>query len=322
MVRLFSTSAALSSSFFFLLALLCISLLSSPRLTTMAVSIADDQIRMDEEGPPMDKSSQKHKRKFVFDVDTASKETCDEAKRLNGDTDEDFRLYCINTDDAFENCALSCSKALQFEKTVGVTSSSNSGNEEDVSFHDLKFALGPKGDDVYTAQHGIPTVLAVIPLWNSQAQYMYELLEKLYTKFSEDDDNNVQVIGLPLFIEEAMTIEKDKVTGKLTFSGVEFEPFAGGSKVKLLQMTTPQQLGYHPLLTFLQTLHYVSGYPGFDVYTDRPVVFVIDGQGKYVERLVTPALAELQDTVTKYLPYTRSTSKSKSKLSKSNTKEF
>ena len=312
----FSTSAML-------LLLACgVSILSSPSRLTMGVSLADDDV---EEPPPMEKESSqsKHKRTFVFDVDSATTDVCMEAKRLNGNTEEDFRLYCINTDDSFEHCAVSCSKALQFEKTLGVTSSS--GN--DVSFHDLKFALGPKGDEVFTPQRGIPTVMAVLPLWKSQAQYMYELLERLYSTNNgnggDSNDNNkndalVQVVGLPLFIEEAMTIEKDTTTGKLTFSGVEFEPLTGGGGgVKLLQMTTPQGLGYHPLLTFLQTLHYVSGYPGFDVYTDRPVIFVIDGKGKCVERLVTPTLEELQETIKKYLPRT-----SKVSLSKSNTKEF
>jgi hypothetical protein len=58
------------------------------------------------------KESRSH---FVFDRDTAP-EGCEQAKRL-GD-DEDFRLFCLNEDHAFETCAISCSNALEFEGTI------------------------------------------------------------------------------------------------------------------------------------------------------------------------------------------------------------
>ena len=254
---------------------------------------------------PMDKTKLEN-REFIFDAD-ATKLACQDVKKLSGNDEEQFRLYCINTDDSFENCAISCSKALQFESTVG-----DAGNDSTV-FHNLKFILGPnrrtgsKGGETYSPKKGIPTVLAVIPLWNSQGQYMYELLETLYSQYNNNDDdesasNNLQVIGMPMLIEDALTIKKDSKTGKLTFSGVQFEPHPKTQNVQLLQMTTPQALPQHPLLEYLQSLHYVSGYQGFDVYVDRPVIFIVDSEGQNVERLVIPTLEELSNVVDKYMP--------------------
>jgi hypothetical protein len=233
---------------------------------------------------------------FVFSHDTNS-EACEEAKRM-GD-EEDFRLFCINEAHAFEHCAISCSKALEFEGTVA-----NSKRPQD--FYDLEFGLSPNpnaglhGGEPYgmSQNKGKVTVFAIIPLMNSQAQYMYELLEEVKERFATP---MVDVVATPMFIEEAVSIEQDPMTGKLSVSGVTFQPYPMDQRVSLLQMSTPETIGAHPFLGYLPKLYLQSGFSGFDVYTDRTVVFVISNDARTVERLVMPSLDSLEKTILKHM---------------------
>ena len=213
--------------------------------------------------------------------------------------DEDFRLFCINEAHAFEHCAISCSKALEFEGTVAYS-------KRPQDFYDLEFTLSPnksaglQGGEPYgmSQNKGQVTVFAIIPLMNSQAQYMYELLEEAKERFST---SMVDVVATPMFIEEAVTISHDPMTGKLSVSGVQFAPYPMDQRVSLLEMSSPATIGAHPFLGYLPTLYLQSGFSGFDVYTDRSVVFVISSDARTVERLVMPSLDTLEKTMLKHM---------------------
>jgi hypothetical protein len=60
-------------------------------------------------------------------------------------------------------------------------------------------------------------------------------------------------------------------------------------------------LDSNPFFSFLSTLVYNAGFEGFDIYTDRTVVFLVSHDGTTVERLVIPTLERLERAVVNYV---------------------
>jgi hypothetical protein len=69
-------------------------------------------------------------------------------------------------------------------------------------------------------------------------------------------------------------------------------------RVHLLNNTHPNRFGEHPLMKFLVTIRHVDGFKYFDVYTDRPVLFIMSPDGTMIERLVIPKYEDIQSVLT------------------------
>jgi hypothetical protein len=223
---------------------------------------------------------------FSFDRD-AEGVHCHQAVQTNGE--EDFRLYCINQRQSFQMCALSCSEILHFESSTGVCKSNR------CNFYDMSFPMtdGPSLD-MNNMSRGKVTMFAFLPLWEGHGQYNYELLELVRTLYPE----TTEALLLPIDIHDY----------ELTHPRFELKPYGehkdymdkGAKQVHILPEVKPQDIGSHRFLKFVQSLLHRSGAANFDVYTDRPAIFVVSSDGTLVDRLVAPTLETLQATVEKY----------------------
>lgn len=217
---------------------------------------------------------------YVFDQD-AKGASCDTAQEST--SEEDFRLFCINQQSSFRECALTCSQALHFEGSTGLCKSHR------CNFYGFHFPEGNTGKSLSMsniAQDKV-TLFAVTPLWEGHAQYMYEMLEAIRSMYKDQ----TEAIVLPIDIHDY----------SLSHPRFELKPFEGDNKkVHILEEVKPSKIAAHPFLIFLRSLVHKSGFPTFDVYTERPVVFVVSSDGYIVERMVVPTIEELSEAVRKY----------------------
>ena len=229
-----------------------------------------------------DKSQKINKIKYMFDQDAAAAQ-CEKTQRENDD--ETFRLFCINRKQSFKLCSLSCSNALHFEGSVGKC------EPHRCSFFGQNFEKSDgKSLQMSKVAQGKVTLFGIVPLWEAQAQYFYELAE--YVKSLEPD--TVEGVIMPLYVEDK--------------EPVEFTPLGQGEdddsgdvpEVTILKTVKPEELSTHPMLMFLQSLTPESGFPTFDFYFDRPVFFAISHDGNIVERMVAPTKDTLMVAVEKY----------------------
>lgn len=226
----------------------------------------------------------------MFDRDVAGIH-CQNA--MNDISSEDFRLYCINEGQSYQNCALSCTQVLHFDESTGVCKSPR------CNFYDL--SLPTKAETMTSglqtmqelAPRGKVTLFAFAPLWEGHAQYMYEMLEQVRSNYQE----TTQALYLPIDVHDY----------ELEHPPFELKPFSdptyGGGRaqrVVMLPEIMPNEIVRHPFLNFVRTLLWREGAQNFDVYTDRPVVFVISQDGFLVKRLVVPTLEELEKTIEAY----------------------
>lgn len=224
----------------------------------------------------------------MFDRDTAGIH-CQNA--MNEHTAEDFRLYCINQGESFEHCAMSCSEVLHFDESTGVCKSPR------CNFYDLSLpttttmtSAVAKMQDI--APPGKVTLFAFVPVWEGHAQYMYELLEQVRNSYQE----TTQALFLPIDVHDY----------ELTHPRFELKPFGdsyGGGRTRrviILPEIMPNEIVRHPFLDFVRSLLWREGAKNFDVYTDRPVIFVISQDGFLVRRMVVPTLEELQTVIEGY----------------------
>ncbi len=217
---------------------------------------------------------------YMFDRD-ASGAHCVQA--VQDHSEEDFRLYCINQRQSFQNCAISCSEMLHFEGSTGVCKSHR------CSFYDLSFSTHDSLLEMNRLAHGKVTLFAFVPVWEGHAQYIYELLELIRGQYQE----TTQALLLPIDIHDYT----------LSHPRFELKPFGENAltqRVHILPEVMPNNIGKHPFLTFVRSLLWREGAKNFDVYTDRPVVFVISHDGTLVKRLVVPTLEELTTAIVNY----------------------
>ena len=188
---------------------------------------------------------------------------------------EDFKLYCVNRAESFRLCSLTCSDALTLEGSLGTCA------DPVCYFYDYTFqSIDPneKPLNMYKLARNKATLFAVVPLWASQAQYFYELMEEIRNDYKVD----TEAFLLPMDVDP-----EDEVA---------IAPFHT-RRVHILQNTSPETIVQHPLLSFLQTIRYKSGFREFNIFTDRPVLFVISPDGKTVERLVIPTYKRIAETL-------------------------
>jgi hypothetical protein len=224
---------------------------------------------------------QQQKRKpypFVFDKDVAGDEECTAIKDFLDD-EEVWRLWCINEEPSMKRCGLMCHEALNFPPSVARCRLPNCNFAKTRFVDEFIFDV-----DMTTLVTDKATVLAVVPTFQSYSNYVLAMLEQLRTMYPE----TTEAMFLPLNV----TIPGEFSPGQITYRREE------DSKVVMLEETHPQQLGSHPLYGFLSTLRLESG-SNIDIYTDRPVVFVIGRDGNHVERIVFPTLETLEETVSK-----------------------
>ncbi|KAL3912016.1 MAG: hypothetical protein SGILL_007051 [Bacillariaceae sp.] len=209
---------------------------------------------------------------YSFDKDVAGTDKCIEARDKQEDP-ENFRLYCVNKAESFKYCAQTCSDALFFDGSTGRC------RDFECDFYKYSFE-GQDSEELSMREmaKGKATMFAVVPLWESQAQYFYELLEEVRKDYKQD----TQALLLPMDADPT-----DVVT---------IEPFHS-PRVHILNTTNPAAIGGHPFLGFVSTLRYSSGFRDFNVFTDRPVLFMISPDGKLVERLVVPTYDQITKTL-------------------------
>lgn len=183
-------------------------------------------------------------------------------------------MYCLNKVESFKFCAITCSDALWFEGSKGKCKA------YECNFYDYEF----EGYDVEqplkmnALAKNKATLFAVVPLWESQAQYFYELLEEIRKVFKQDTEASL----LPIKVDPTEDIAID--------------PFHT-RRVNILKTTSPNTIGGHPFLGFLQTLRHTSEFRDFNVFTDRPVLFMISPNETVVERLVVPTYEQIEATL-------------------------
>jgi hypothetical protein len=230
--------------------------------------------------------------RYDFEKDAVGAEKC--ADVAGEGTEEEFRIDCISHVEAFEMCSISCSKALHFEGSKGRVKVKD-------TFYELEFEEAEMGGVTHPlpmeAVWGKITVFATVPLWASQSQYFYELSEKLYRRFNKNDQI-IEVILLPIVVEEAIAYLPDEKTGKPSIKMPEIRPLKE-KNVHILVPTHPNVIMDSPFLKFLTGGIVSTSGTTFDVYTDRVVAFVVSSDGNTIERLVMPTLKQLGQTIRK-----------------------
>lgn len=265
--------------------------LSLPQILTFTVVLATvtatTQSQHDDESPTMatKASANSVTGRFMFDRDTAGIHCLNAMK---DHTEEDFRLYCVNQGKSFENCAKSCTEVLHFDGSTGVCKSPR------CNFYDLTLPTTTTTTSSFLKIHdlappGKVTLFAFVPLWEGHAQYIYELLEHVRNRYQD----TTKALLLPIDIHNY----------ELTHPRFELKPFGasgGTQRVVMLPEIKPYEIARHPFLDFVRSLLWREGARNFDVYTDRPVIFVISQDGFLVKRMVVPTLEELQMTIEAY----------------------
>lgn len=230
-------------------------------------------------------NSEKKLAQYVFDQDRAGAKCTkflDDIRASDDGDIERFKLFCVNKGHSFHLCALTCSDALHFEGSSG-----KCRQDKNCNFYDTTFVEHSTGDNLSmrNVAHGKATLVAVVPLWDSQAQYFYELLEQVRKDYGDSD---TEALLLPMELDVDNPWEEEEFA---------IRPFHT-QRVTLLNNTHPSRFGSHPLMAFLTTLRHVSGFQHYDVYTDRPVLFIVSPDGKLVERLVVPTYAQIEEVLT------------------------
>lgn len=211
---------------------------------------------------------------YVFDRDLAGKSQCEEARDAQEEL-EIFKLYCVNKVQSFRHCALTCSEALWFEGSVG-----KCRKYQDCDFYNYSFKDKVGNSlDMEDLAKGKATMFAVVPLWQSQAQYFYLLMETIRDRYKA----TTQAFLLPMVVD----FEPDPEEGAFDITPNHIP------RVNLLNETSPDTVITHPFMHFLHSIRYSSGYPEFNIYTDRPVLFIISPNGKTIERLVVPTYEQV-----------------------------
>lgn len=254
-----------------------IMLISTPKLISLfSVLAAVAASETEEEYKPF---------QFVFDHNYSGA-ACDEAVKSNDE--EDFRLFCVNQRQSFQQCALSCSEILHFDSSLGVCRSDR------CSFYDMSFPM-TKGPDLSMSKMapGKVTVFSFSPLWEGFGQYNYELLEHVRNLYPE----TIEAILLPIDVHD-YTLEHPRF--ELMPYGEHKNYMDKKKQVHFLPEVTPHEVGGHPFLRFIQSLLHREGAKNFDVYTDRVTTFVVSSDGTLAERLVAPTLETLQAAIEKY----------------------
>jgi hypothetical protein len=199
---------------------------------------------------------------FKFHQDTGS---CDDL------TDD----VCIQETSAFFECPITCSKLLDREGSIA---------RMEGEFFDQS-VTGQDGKRISLEDfEGYVTLYAILPLVPS-AQYYYELLEHIHKIFPY----TVEILLMPY--QEMEEIDKEDKT-----TTVAIKPQDNPHVTFLQQETRPD------LLFYLWESNVYGGERNMkDVPKDRASIYVISTDGRFVERLISPSVTDLERRISVYL---------------------
>jgi hypothetical protein len=181
---------------------------------------------------------------------------------------------CIQETRAFFDCPIACSKLVSKPGSIGRLE--GEFFEQSVTRQDGKrMSL----EDF----EGSVTLYAILPLVPS-AQYYYELLEHIHKIFPY----TVEILVMPY--KDMEEIDKEDKT-----TPVAIKPH-DNPHVTFLQQETRTDL-----LFYLWESNVYGGVENMkDVPKDRASIYVISTDGRYVERLISPSLTELERRIIVY----------------------
>eukprot|EP00980_Cylindrotheca_fusiformis_P029878 scaffold24005_cov196-Cylindrotheca_fusiformis.AAC.1 len=213
---------------------------------------------------------------YIFDTDVAGDEECNAIKDYL-QNDEDFRLWCINEAPSMKRCGSMCHEALTFPSSLARCRFPSCSLATARFVDEYKFEI-----DMNEVSTDKVTVVAVVPTYQSYSNYMLVMLERMQKMYPA----TTSALFLPLDI----AIPGEYNPGEVSYRRGE-DP-----NVIMLEAVQPKFLRSHPLFGFLSSLRLESG-SNIDIYTDRPVVFVVSRDGNHVERIVFPTMKTLEESV-------------------------
>jgi hypothetical protein len=184
----------------------------------------------------------------------------------------------------FLQCPSSCSKLLEEEGMIGTS------HENPDALWELPTLRTYRGQRISSDRfEGHVTVVAITPLLPGMAVYFYEMLEHLHTVFAP----KVEFVLLPVDLNEGLGLH------------IAIRETPG---VVVLEEET--SIGSHPWIQHLTSIKPRTGAATKDhrdeiqqteLHTDRVTIYIVSADGYYVERLISPSMALLQQKVTVYL---------------------
>jgi hypothetical protein len=182
----------------------------------------------------------------------------------------------------FLQCPASCSKLLEEEGMIGTS------DENPDALWELPTLRTHRGQRISSDRfEGHVTVVAITPLLPGMAVYFYEMLEHLHTVFAP----KVEFVMLPVDLNEGLHIplrETPKVVVLEEESSINSHPW-----VQHLTSIKPRKGA--------ATKNHRDEIQQAELHTDRVTIYIVSADGYFVERLISPSMALLQEKVTVYL---------------------
>lgn len=211
---------------------------------------------------------------YVFHKDRNGETECSAIKKHFENDAEEFRLWCINEETAIKRCGISCHDALHFRPSIA------SCQKPKCDFSSHKFEK-EDGSSLQVADDKI-VMFAIVPTLPSYGNYVLSMLEAIKTYYPEE---STEALYLPLDIAIPGEFDPEKCTLVRNEAPM----------VHVLKEKEYRFFAEHEFYKFLITLRSSDK---IDIFTDRPVVFVI--KGKQVERHVFPSLETLEGVLAKF----------------------
>ena len=213
-------------------------------------------------------------------------------KELLAPFDKDIRDDCLSLQihcrsdvfaHVFLQCPDTCTKLLHEEGMAGTVTEDNSD-----ALYDVGSLRTVQGKRIATDRwEGYVTVIAVTPLLPGMAVYYYEMMEHLHSVFRP----KVEFVVLPIDLQLGIHIQvrKDnKVVVLEEESSIESHPW-----VQHLTSIVPRRGA--------ASKDHQDRIQQTELHTDRVNVYIVSADGYFVERLVSPSMASLQQTIAVYL---------------------
>lgn len=205
-----------------------------------------------------------------------------------------LQLHCASEIFAhvFLQCPASCSTLLYDEGMIGTAAN----GDEDALYEvgSLRTRQGRRRVDADRFE-GSVLVLAIVPLLPGMAVYFYELMEHLHSIFVS---KGTEFVVLPVDQDLGIHIQERSMQGKK-------------QGVVVLEEEARSTVELHPLMKHLMAIKPRTGAAARDhendelrqtpLQTDRVTFFIVSADGHFVERLISPSMAMLQQKISTYL---------------------
>ncbi|KAG7362214.1 hypothetical protein IV203_025880 [Nitzschia inconspicua] len=186
----------------------------------------------------------------------------------------------------FLQCPATCTQFLQEEGMKGTARNPD-------ALYDVGTLRTYQGKRIDSDRfEGYVLVVAIIPLLPGMAVYYYEMLEYLHGVFAP----HVEFVLIPMDLEHGIHIQQRK---------------KGGKVVVLEEESVGTALDSHPWVRHLSSIKPRSGLGTTEggneneirqrpIQTDRATFYVVSADGYYVESLIAPTMALLQQKIALY----------------------